>query len=205
MYGLWVKTPVTAEEARSSAHEFNMAGFHGCVGSSDATHVTWEKCYAKLKNQHTSFKSSLTTRAFNLTVNHRRRILASTLGVPGSWNDKTLVRFDHFLCAIRDGRTLEDAHFELLEKREDGEVVAVRYRGVWIMVDNGYLHWPVTVPPLTTPVNALHTFLAPLPRREDKPHHAHAQKETYSELRWSKWLESMRKDVECTFGIMKGR
>ena len=24
-------------------------------------------------------------------------------------------------------------------------------------------------------------------------------------MRWSKWLESMRKDVECTFGIMKGR
>jgi hypothetical protein len=26
-----------------------------------------------------------------------------------------------------------------------------------------------------------------------------------TEIRWSKWLESMRKDVECTFGILKGR
>ena len=25
------------------------------------------------------------------------------------------------------------------------------------------------------------------------------------EIRWSKWLESMRKDVECMFGILKGR
>ena len=25
------------------------------------------------------------------------------------------------------------------------------------------------------------------------------------EIRWSKWLESMHKDVECTFGILKGR
>ncbi len=25
------------------------------------------------------------------------------------------------------------------------------------------------------------------------------------ELRWSRWLESMRKDVECTFDILKGR
>ena len=25
------------------------------------------------------------------------------------------------------------------------------------------------------------------------------------ETRWSRWLESMRKDVECTFGILKGR
>ena len=26
-----------------------------------------------------------------------------------------------------------------------------------------------------------------------------------SEIRYSEWLESMRKDVECTFGILKGR
>ena len=26
-----------------------------------------------------------------------------------------------------------------------------------------------------------------------------------SETRWSEWMESMRKDVECTFGILKGR
>jgi hypothetical protein len=25
------------------------------------------------------------------------------------------------------------------------------------------------------------------------------------EHRWSKWAESMRKDVECCFGILKGR
>ena len=25
------------------------------------------------------------------------------------------------------------------------------------------------------------------------------------EIRWSKWVESMRKDVECAFGILKGR
>ena len=26
-----------------------------------------------------------------------------------------------------------------------------------------------------------------------------------SELRFSQWLEALRKDVECTFGILKGR
>ena len=25
-----------------------------------------------------------------------------------------------------------------------------------------------------------------------------------SEIRWSKWVESMRKDVDCVFGILKG-
>lgn len=28
---------------------------------------------------------------------------------------------------------------------------------------------------------------------------------TQAETRWSQWVESMRKDVECTFGILKGR
>ena len=29
--------------------------------------------------------------------------------------------------------------------------------------------------------------------------------QTEKEMRFSKWLESMRKDVECTFGILKAR
>ena len=47
-------------------------------------------------------------------------------------------------------------------------------------MDNGYLNWGVTVAPMKV-------------------------SETRAQLRFSKWLESMRKDVECTFGILKGR
>ena len=45
------------------------------------------------------------------------------------------------------------------------------------MVDNGYLSWSNTVPPLK---DAL----------------------TYQQIRFSEWLESIRKDIECTFGIL---
>ena len=48
------------------------------------------------------------------------------------------------------------------------------------MVDNGYLSWSCTVPPTSNGT-------------------------TYEIIRFSEWLESIRKDVECTFGIMKGR
>ena len=27
----------------------------------------------------------------------------------------------------------------------------------------------------------------------------------YDRTRWSEWLESMRKDMECTFGIFEGK
>jgi hypothetical protein len=55
-----------------------------------------------------------------------------------------------------------------------------RYQGAWLLVDNGYLAWSTTVPPIKTTNSRL-------------------------EIRFSSWLESMRKDVECTFGILKGR
>jgi hypothetical protein len=51
---------------------------------------------------------------------------------------------------------------------------------VYVIVNNGYLQWSCTVPPFTITSDM-------------------------DEIRWSKWLESMWKDVECTFGILKGR
>jgi DDE superfamily endonuclease len=81
----------------------------------------------------------------------------------------------------KEGKFLDDVEFNLFERDSDGNVVSVKYQGAWLMVDNGYLSWPITVPPF---------------------------KNTGSrkEIRWSEWLESMRKkDVECTFGILKGR
>ena len=47
-------------------------------------------------------------------------------------------------------------------------------------MDGGYLNWSSTVPPVKNAV-------------------------AFVQERWSKWAESMRKDVECTFGILKGR
>lgn len=49
-----------------------------------------------------------------------------------------------------------------------------------MLVDNGYLNWGITIPPMK-------------------------QTLYITETRWSQWLEFMRKDVECTFGILKGR
>ena len=83
---------------------------------------------------------------------------------------------------IKEGRLLNDVEFELYEWMDERKETATvhRYKGVWLLVDNGYLSWSTTVPPF---------------------------KETSSraELRFSQWLESLRKDVECTFGILKGR
>ena len=52
-------------------------------------------------------------------------------------------------------------------------------RGVYLICDNGYLLWPTSICPYTKANNAtLESF-------------------------YSKFFESVRKDVECTFGILK--
>merc|ERR1712197_335341 len=88
--------------------------------------------------------------------------------------------FYRLLSNVNRGETKQDHVFSLLEKDKDGNIVEVEYVGAWFIVDNGYLNWSCTVPPMK---NAL----------------------SYKFIRMSEWLESMRKDVECTFGILKGR
>lgn len=182
LYKEYVVIPSTTTAAEDCMHEMNVAGFHGCIGSSDATHVGLEKCSWRLTNLHDGHKLNMPSRTYNITVNHRRLILSSMKGHPARYNDKTVVWFDDLLVGIKQGDLLSDVVFYLFERdamSEDG-VKKVEYKGVWVMVDNGYLRWSTTMPPFKSAIDR-------------------------AERRWSEWLESMRKDVECTFGILKGR
>jgi hypothetical protein len=148
LYPLYVSVPVSEEELRSHTHEFKLAGFPGCIGSTDATHIAIEKCSYRLRNNHFGTKQHLTTRTFNLTVNHRRRILSTTSGMPGRWNDKTVVLFDDFVKGIYEGQIHTNAKFNLFEYDPAGNIVLKEYTGSWLIVDNGCLKWSTTVPPL---------------------------------------------------------
>jgi Plant transposon protein len=176
LYPKWIKRPMTNEEIADCRAEFSEAGFDGYIGSADVNHFIIEKCQARLKKQNLAGNSSHTTRDFQLVVNHRRQIIASTVGFPGWWNDKTVVRFDDFITDSQRGKYLEDKEFFL--KKANGD--DVMYNGAWILVDGGYSTWTTLICP---------------------------SKDTPSEMegRWSRWAESTPKDVECAFGIMKGK
>jgi len=90
------------------------------------------------------------------------------------------VKFDPFVMALQHGTTLQDLTLELCDYDDNGNVIKVQHRGAWLLVDNGYHQWSMTIPPIK--MTTLRT-----------------------EIRFSQWLESMRKDVECTFGTLKGR
>jgi hypothetical protein len=185
LYPIYVSAPRTVEELMDCEQEYNIAGFPGCIGSTDATHIPLKKVCFSLRQAHLGAKSKSTMRTYNLTCNHWRQILHTTSGHPGRWNDKTLIRFDTFMSELRDGGLDDKMDFELRTRQgmtsdEEGEDRILRLKGAYVIVDNGYLEWSTTVPPVKDSCNR-------------------------SELRFSQWLESMRKDVECIFGILKGR
>lgn len=180
LYDQLVTSPTTMREAQSHVKEYEAAGFPGAVGSTDATHVLLERVNNRNRQGHLGFKSSHTARAYNITVNHRRQILSTTSGHPARWNDKTLQLFDPFMEQLHEGKILDDLVFQLYSLDAEGSVVKTNYQGGWLLVDNGYLSRSTTVPPIKTTTSR-------------------------SEIRFSAWLESLRKDVECTFGILKGR
>ena len=115
------------------------------------------------------------TMGFNCTVNHHRRFLHVSSGCPGSFNDKAKVRFDEFVLNVRDGM-YKDYDFWLRNNEGEWEVL----HGVYLIVDGGYHRWSVLQCPLK-------------------------QSSSAQECLHSRWLESVRKDVECVFGILKTR
>ena len=179
MYEKYVVAPTASTIARDSK-DFNIAGLHGAFCSMDGVHVVTERIPFKLRNNHLAYKTKLTARSYNVVVNHRRRILSTTTGHPARFNDKSLVMFDVVARKAKDGKFNDVTKFELYRRLEDGRIVKQLFRGCWMVVDNGYHNWSTTVPPIKNAV-------------------------TVKQIRWSQWIESMRKDVECTFGILKGR
>ena len=109
-----------------------------------------------------------------------RRILWCQHGFPGRWNDKTVVTRDHFLTRLHRGAILSEIVNEIKVKAPDNTVATVRVRGVYVLSDNGYLAWACTIPPCPSCM-------------------------TVWEKAYSDWVEAMRKNVECFFGIMKLR
>ena len=176
-----VKYPTTRHELHAQMMDYARLGLHGAVGSMDATHIASIRIPSSIAQAHKSFKSSHTARSYNITVNHKCRILHSTRGFPARMNDKSIVRYDDFYLKILHGEIGNDVEFFLYyTDGNTGEVELQKYRGVWIIVDNGYLVESITVPPTKTT-----RFI--------------------DEQKWSRRIESVRKDVERTFGILKGR
>ena len=180
LYKKHVSDPASNMDTSLLEKLFKLAGLNGCMGSGDGTHVGMQQCPSWAMINHKGFKLAIPSRNYNATVTHYHQILGTTCGHPGTWNDKTLVLFDDLIRGVHEGRLYSEHQFKLYELDSNNNTIEVIYQGAWFIVDNGYLDWSCTVPPMKHPI-------------------------TYEQIRFSEWIESMRKDIECTFGILKHR
>jgi Plant transposon protein len=86
------------------------------------------------------------------------------------------IKFDGFVTAIHHGELYSEVPYTLV----GGDGTVRTEKGLYLIVDGDYHKWKCLQCPMK-PTSLLKDAL------------------------WSKWVESVRKDVECVFGISKGR
>jgi len=69
----------------------------GCIGSMDDTNFYWNRCPKHLKNSYTGkTKTTKPTIAYQVVVDHNRRIHHVSNGFEGAWNDKPRIQYEGY-------------------------------------------------------------------------------------------------------------
>jgi len=155
---------------------YTSVGLPGCCGSIDVVHVKWANCPTGDFNRAKG-KESYPTLGFECITDFKRRIMSIYGPHFGSRNDMDIVKTDQSVLAMRNTPLFRDTRWRYYSK--DGQVRT--NQGMYLICDNGYLRWPTTICPFKRSENAT------------------------AQDYFTTNLESIRKDVECTFGILKKR
>lgn len=172
-----IKLPMTAQEIEHVTNLYRRLGIPGCVGSVDCVHVFWDKCPANLQSRCKG-KDKFPSLVFEVIASHTKKILSISSIQYGTDNDKTISHSDAAIRRIRqDGDILKDSSFTYYKSDgSEGEAT-----GLFYICDGGYNSWIQLVAPFKH-------------EPEGKP-----------PALWSNHIESVRKDIECVFGILKRR
>jgi hypothetical protein len=65
LYPTYVRMPNSIQDLKECSMAYRIAGFPGCIGSKDTTHIPLERVDYIDRQQHLGFKSSATTRTYN--------------------------------------------------------------------------------------------------------------------------------------------
>ena len=172
-----VYAPKNLDELQEVCEEYAYAGFPGCCGSVDGVHVPWYGYKAGARADFVG-KEKVPTLVFGVTVDHRYRIMHVTDAHAGAANDKFVIRADEFHTRTMHTALYKDYTFDLYASRDRS---TTRYKGCYVLCDGGYADWR----------NLLSGFscVEPFSPRAN----------------WSHRVGSVRKDSECTFGVLKAR
>ena len=170
----FVYPPETDDEVQKAMGLYAASGADGVICSIDVVHLPWGMCPMGLYNVCAG-RYGHPTLGFECAVTHDTRFVSCSAATAGSISDKTIVKVDPFVTAVRGGKY---AHvpFELRDLR--GGVS--RFLGPVFICDGGYHLW-----------RELQTGYGPTT--------------DLIKQAWTAKHESLRKDVECSFGILKRR
>ena len=171
----WIHYPKTLEKLSEVMKDYQEFYLPGCGGSIDVVHLKWSCCPAGDFNRACG-KEKFPTVAFECVSDSRHRILGVSPVQFGARNDKHIVRIDPTVALIHEDWY---RHVEWYYFNLLGEVKSSR--GIYLICDNGYHRWPTLICPFKGESVASRNGF------------------------FSTNLESVRKDVECTFGILKKR
>ena len=176
LYAGLVQPPQTSTDLEAVCKEYEYAGFPGCCGSIDGTHIPW---YGYRSGDRSKFvgKEKIPTLNFGATVDHKYRFLHVTDAFPGSANDKLVIQSDTFYNEVMNTELYRDYEFVLMTNRHSTNKI----RGCYLLCDGGY----------GNARNLISGLLCVRPNSR--------------EARWTHRVGSVRKDVECAFGLLKKR
>ena len=175
MQGEYISFPDNMHDLKQVTQQYDSVGLPGACGSMDVVHVKWSACPAGNHNRSKG-KAGYPSLGFQCITDFNRRILSVCGPSFGTVNDKHIVKIDPIVRKIRT-EWYKDVCWRYYNV--DGEIEYER--GIYLICDNGYLRWPQSICPYSA--------------------YDAATLEGY----FSSNIESVRKDVECTFGILKKR
>ena len=112
VFPLVVRMP-RLDELYNNGAEYRVCGFPGCVCLVDCVHVRVWGVSANLKQVSTG-KEKFPSRVFEAAVNHRGMIVSATKGFYGSVSDKSIVKFDGAMMAMKNG-LYDENRYELYD------------------------------------------------------------------------------------------
>jgi Plant transposon protein len=174
----FIYLPRDLEEYNHVVGEYADMGLPGCVGSVDCVHIGWDMCPTQQQNMYKG-KEGYPSVAYEVICTSRKFIQSVSVGHPGSRNDKHIVRTDEAVMSLLYGNGwLQSQSWDCIV---DSTGKRKAFFGVYLISDGGYHRWPCFIYPIKSGAPG-----SPA-------------------MKCAAMIESVRKDIEGVFGILKKR
>ena len=173
----YICMPRNNKEYKHVVGDYTARGLPGCIGSVDCIHIAWDRCPTMYKNMFKG-KEEFCSIAYEVLCNCRKFIQSVSVGHPGTRNDKHIVRKDNTVMELLEGTGWLNFKAWITSAMNGTRRI---HRGVYLICDGGYLCWPCLINPYNDTIPG------------------------FPIMKWSAKLESVRKDIEGVFGILKKR